>query len=741
MTDRLIITILGLMLIMASSCNNSSSSSDSDPFIEDLLSQMTIEEKIGQVSLFTTDWESTGPTIRETYKEDIRKGQCGALFNAHTVPFTRELQRIAVEETRLKIPLLFGYDVVHGYRTIFPIPLAESCSWDLDQMELTARVAAIESAAAGLHWTFAPMVDVSRDPRWGRVMEGAGEDTWLGSRIAEARVKGFQGNGLGNTDAVVSCVKHFAGYGAATAGRDYHYTEISPLTMRELYLPPFKAAIDAGAATVMTAFNDISGIPATAHKELLTGILRDEWGFDGFVVTDYTSVDELIEHGYAVDGAHAAQLAFNAGADMEMQGGLYQSHLARLIEEGKVSMATLDESVRRILKIKKDLGLFEDPYKFCNQERYDEVILQESHRTAAREMAKRSFVLLKNEDQLLPLSKDLKRVALIGPQADSKVDLLGAWSAAGEAPDCISLLEGLQSLIGENTEILHAKGTGYEKGDTDGFGAALIAALRADAIIMTMGEHKDLSGEAASRANPVIPGEQMELLKRIKALGKPVVVVLMNGRPLVMPELDQEADAILETWFSGVEGGPAIAEVLFGDYNPSGKLTMTFPAHVGQIPVYYNERNTGRPFDPNVKWNTKYIDMQNEPLYPFGYGLSYTRFEYSGLSTNKSTYGLQDTVQVNVTVKNTGQYEGEEVVQLYIRDVHGSTTRPAKELRGFEKILLAPGEQKQVSFSLSKEELANYNQELDWVLEPGMFHIMIGGNSRDTQKVEIQITE
>lgn len=741
MIDRLIITILGLMLVMATSCNNSSSPSDSDPFIEDLLSQMTLEEKIGQVSLFTTDWESTGPTIRETYKEDIRKGQCGALFNAHTVPFTRELQRIAVEETRLKIPLLFGYDVVHGYRTIFPIPLAESCSWDLDQMELTARVAAIESAAAGLHWTFAPMVDVSRDPRWGRVMEGAGEDTWLGSRIAEARVKGFQGNGLGNTDAVVSCVKHFAGYGAATAGRDYHYTEISPLTMRELYLPPFKAGIDAGAATLMTAFNDISGIPATAHKQLLTDILRDEWGFKGFVVTDYTSIDELIEHGYAADEAQAAQLAFNAGADMEMQGGLYQSHLAKLIEDGKVSMSTLDESVRRILKIKKDLGLFEDPYKFCNQERYDEVILQESHRTAAREMAKRSFVLLKNEGQLLPLSKDLKRVALIGPQADSKIDLLGAWSAAGEAPDCISLLEGLQALIGENTEILHARGTGYEKGDRDGFGAALSAALRADAIIMTMGENKDLSGEAASRANPNIPGEQMELLRRVKALGKPVVVVLMNGRPLVMPELDEEADAILETWWSGVEGGPAIAEVLFGDYNPSGKLTMTFPAHVGQIPVYYNERNTGRPFDPNIKWNTKYIDLQNEPLYPFGYGLSYTSFEYSGLSTNKSTYVLQDSVRVNVMVKNTGKYGGEEVVQLYIRDVHGSTTRPARELRGFEKVLLAPGEQKQVSFTLGKEELACYNQELDWVLEPGLFHIMVGGNSRDTQMVEIQMTE
>lgn len=741
MTDRFTILILGLMLFAATSCNDSSSSMEDDAFIEDLLAQMTLEEKIGQVSLFTTDWESTGPTIRETYKEDIRKGQCGALFNAHTIPFTRELQRIAVEETRLKIPLLFGYDVVHGYRTIFPIPLAESCSWDLDHIELAARVAAVESSAAGLHWTFAPMVDVSRDPRWGRVMEGAGEDTWLGSRIAEARVRGFQGNGIGSIDAVVSCLKHFAGYGAATAGRDYNYTEISPLTMREVYLPPFKAGINAGAGTVMTAFNDISGIPATAHKELLTDILRDEWGFDGFVVTDYTAVNELMEHGYATDEAHAAQLALNAGADMEMQGALYQSHLTKLIEDGKVTMATLDESVRRILRVKKELGLFEDPYKFSNQERYDELILQESHRTAAREMAKKSFVLLKNEGQVLPLSKETKSIALIGPLADSKLDLLGAWSAAGEARDCISLLEGLEALVGENTEIIHAKGTGYEKGDTEGFGAALRAALSAEVVIMTMGEHKDLSGEAASRANPIIPGEQMELFRRIKALGKPVVVVLMNGRPLIMPELDEEADAILETWLSGVEGGPAIAEVLFGDYNPSGKLTMTFPAHVGQIPVYYNERNTGRPFIEDVKWNTKYIDISNEPLYPFGYGLSYTTFEYSGLSTDKTTYGLQDSVHVKIMVKNTGQYEGEEVVQLYIRDVHGSTTRPVRELRGFEKVNLAPGEQKQISFSLSKEELSCYNQKLEWVLEPGLFHIMVGGNSRDTQKVEIQMTE
>jgi len=708
--------------------------------IDRLMSQMTLEEKVGQVSLFTTDWESTGPTIRETYKEDIRSGQCGALFNAHTVPFTRELQRIAVEETRLKIPLLFGYDVVHGYRTIFPIPLAESCSWDLELMEQTARVAARESAAAGLHWTFAPMVDISRDPRWGRVMEGAGEDTWLGSRVGEARVRGFQGEGIGRTDAVVACVKHFAGYGAATAGRDYHYTEISPLTMRELYLPPFKAAIDAGALTVMTAFNDISGIPASAHKELLTDILRGEWNFDGFVVTDYTSINELVQHGYAENDAHAAELAFNAGADMDMQGALYQQYLAGLIEEEKVSLATLDDAVRKILRIKMELGLFDDPYKFCNQDRYDAEILSAENRALAREMAKKSLVLLKNDNQTLPISKKNGIIAVIGPQADSQVDLLGAWSAAGEGPDCISMLSGLKNYPQE-AKISYHRGTGYELGDTVDFKAAIDAAREADIVIMTMGEHKDLSGEATSMVNPIIPGEQMKLFRKIKALGKPVVVVLMNGRPLMIPDLHEEADAILEAWWTGVEGGPAIAEVLFGDYNPSGKLTMTFPRHVGQVPIYYNERNSGRPFDPNDKWNSKYIDSPNTPLYPFGYGLSYTTFEYGDLRTNKEEYLMGEEIKVQVSLKNTGNYAGEEVAQLYIRDVHGSTTRPIKELRGFKKIMLQPGEEQTLTFILTDKDLACYNQQLEFGVEPGIFHIMIGGNSADLISRTIRVKE
>ena len=704
-----------------------------------LLKSMTLEEKIGQLSLFTTDWESTGPTIRETYKEDIRKGQTGALFNSHTVPFTRELQRIAVEETRLKIPLLFGYDVVHGYRTIFPIPLAESCSWNLELMEQTAQVAAKEAAAAGLHWSFAPMVDISRDPRWGRVMEGAGEDTWLGSRVAEARVKGFQGKGLGNLEAVMACVKHFVGYGAATAGRDYHYTEISPLTMRELYLPPFKAALDMGAATVMTSFNDISGIPATAHDYLLNEVLKKEWGFEGFVVTDYTSINELVQHGYAKDEKHAGELSINAGVDMDMQGGVFQQYLDQLVSDGKVSVARIDEAVMRILKLKKQLGLFEDPYKFSNQNHYDTTILHPTHRALAKAIALQSAVLLKNQNRTLPLSKSISKIALVGPLAESQVDLLGPWSAAGEAKDCISLRSALNNLSGLRTQINFARGTGFELGDTDGFEEAIQAARNSDVVIFCMGEHRDLSGEATSRANPIIPGEQMALFRALKATGKPVIAVVMAGRPLIIEELAAEADALLWTWFLGVEGGPAIAELLFGDQYPSGKLTMTFPRHVGQIPIYYNERNSGRPFNPNDKWNSKYIDMPNEPLYPFGYGLSYTTFQYSNLQTNKIEYRSDEQIELSVEVKNNGQLSGTEIVQFYIRDVVGSTTRPIKELRGFHRVALEPGESKRISITLNAEHLSCYNQAMEWVLEPGEFHLMAGPNSSELLKTSIQI--
>jgi beta-glucosidase len=728
---------IGLLLLIVMS----TSYAQEDEVLTRLLNSMTLDEKIGQLSLFTTDWESTGPTIRETYKEDIRKGQAGALFNSHTVPFTKELQRIAVEETRLKIPLLFGYDVVHGYRTIFPIPLAESCSWNMELMESTAQIAAKEAAAAGLHWSFAPMVDISRDPRWGRVMEGAGEDTWLGSRIAEARVKGFQGKGLGHTEAVMACVKHFVGYGAATAGRDYHYTEISPLTMRELYLPPFKAAVDAGVATVMTSFNDISGIPASAHDYLLNEVLKSEWGFEGFVVTDYTSINELVQHGYARDENHAGELSINAGVDMDMQGGVFQQHLHKLVIEGKVSEQRIDEAVMRILKLKKQLGLFDDPYKYSNQQHYDTIILHPSHRAVAKEMAIQSAVLLRNNNATLPLSKSVKQIALIGPLAESQVDLLGPWSAAGEAKDCISLMTGLSQLSGLKSQVKYARGTGFEVGDKSGFEEAIQLAIRSDVVIYCMGEHRELSGEATSRANPNIPGEQMALFKALKATGKPIVVVIMAGRPLILEELANEADAILWAWFMGVESGPALAELLFGDRNPSGKLTMTFPRHVGQIPIYYNERNSGRPFNPNDKWNSKYIDMPNDPLYPFGYGLSYTTFQYSNIQSDKKMYQSGENIKLSVQVQNTGKKAGTEIVQFYIRDLVGSTTRPIKELRGFERVELQPGEIKTVSIILTPEDLSCYNKSLEWVLEPGEFHLMAGSNSKDLLMTSIQVSE
>ncbi len=713
-----------------------------DVFIEGLMEQMTLEEKIGQVSLFTTDWESTGPTIRDTYKKDIASGQCGALFNAHTVPFTRELQKIAVEETRLKIPLLFGYDVIHGYRTIFPIPLAESCSWDLDLIEETARIAAKEASSAGLHWTFAPMVDISRDPRWGRVMEGAGEDTWLGSRIAEARVKGFQGpDRIGQTDAVVSCLKHFVGYGASTAGRDYHYTEISALTMHELYLPPFKAGLDAGALTVMTAFNDINGMPATAHKPLLNDLLKQTWGFKGFVVTDYTSINELVEHGIAADERDAARMSLNAGVDMDMQGGLFQAHLANLIESKENTLDQLDDAVKRILSIKYDLGLFEDPYKFSDQTRYDSIILHTAHRKVAREMAQKSFVLLKNEHQLLPLSKENDQVILLGPLLDTQVDLMGAWSAAGEGEDCISIQKGIDDYLGGNKSLKVKKIGAFDNSmlSEDQINQALELASDTDIVILTMGENRDMSGEAASRANPVIPPSQTQLLSALKSKDKKVVVLLMNGRPLIMTEVDSLADAIIEMWWPGVEAGPAIAEVLYGDVNPSGKLTMTFPRSVGQIPIYYNERNTGRPHIPGIKWNTQFIDESNDPLYPFGYGLSYTSFDYDNLNVSCNPCLLEEPITVSVNLSNTGLYKGREVVQLYIRDKHGKTTRPAKELRGFETVELNPDETVMVKFELNKSDFLHLDMELREVFQAGDFEIMVGGHSQDVLSVNIVI--
>lgn len=707
-----------------------------DKRVDSLLALMTLEEKIGQMTLFTTDWGSTGPTIREGYTEDIRKGRCGALFNSHTVKFTRELQRIAVEETRLKIPLIFGYDVIHGYKTIFPIPLGEAASWDMEAIEKSARIAAAEAAAAGLHWTFAPMVDVSRDPRWGRVMEGAGEDTWLGCRIAEARVRGFQGKGIGHTDAVLACVKHYAAYGAPAAGRDYNTVDMSERFFREYFLPPYEAAVKAGAATVMTAFNDYDGVPATGNRYLMTDILRNEWGFKGFVVTDYTSMNEMVSHGVVATEKEAGELSLHAGVDMDMQGAIYQRFLEQSVREGKASAATIDEAVRRILRVKFQLGLFENPYKFCDENREKQVVFSAEHRAAARDVARKSVVLLKNEGGVLPLSKSAN-IAVIGPLADNKTDLIGNWSGAGDGNSCISLLEGIKSVC--TGTVTHAEGCEVESTRKSGYLKAMEVARKADVVVVAVGERAMMSGEAAARAEIGLPGVQEELIKGLVALGKPVVVVLMNGRPLAIPEVDRTAPAILEAWWLGTETGHALADILFGDYNPSGKLPMTFPRSVGQVPIYYNEKSTGRPFDPNSKWTSKYIDMPNTPLYPFGYGLSYTTFEYSDPKPNKMTFKKGEPLRISVTVRNTGKRAGEEVVQLYVRDLVGSVTRPVRELKGFRKIMLAPGEAKTVEFTLNDTDFSFYRKDMSFGSEPGDFEIMVGGNSMDTKKVRVSM--
>jgi beta-glucosidase len=738
-----IIYLLTLTLLFQLSCSKKmgeiSAKVKKDAFIEDLLKKMTLDEKLGQMSLFTTDWESTGPTIRAGYQKDIREGRCGALFNSHTVDFTTKLQKIAVEESRLKIPLLFGYDVIHGYKTMFPIPLAEASSWDLTAMEKSAYIMSKEAAASGLHWTFAPMVDVSRDPRWGRVLEGAGEDPFLGSRIAEARVRGIQGNSTGSTDRLLACVKHFAAYGAPIAGREYNSVEISERVFRENYLPPYAAAVKAGAKTVMTSFNDYDGVPASGNKYLLTDILRKEWNFNGFVVTDYTSINEMVLHGVVKDETDAGILAVNAGVDMDMQGAVFQEKVKTGVEDGRIKMEQIDESVRRILKMKKELGLFENPYKYSNPQREKNTVLAQEHLEISRDMAKRSVVLLQN-DGVLPLQKNKTNILVTGPLGNDKNNHIGAWSASGEGRHCVSLLEGLRShMSSTGYSFEYIKGCEIEGNDRTGFETAIKASKNADVIIVAIGEHKDMSGEATSKVSIRIPGVQEEFLKALKETGKPIITIVMNGRPLVLNEVAANSNAVIEAWWLGTQAGNALADVLYGDYNPSGKLPMTFPRHEGQIPIYYNYKNTGRPFVPDIKWNSKYIDMPNTPLFPFGFGLSYTTFSYGQPKTTKSIYNSKDNIVVTVDIQNTGNYDGEEVVQLYIRDLISSITRPVKELKGFQKVFLKKGEKKTITFSLTQNELSFYNQHMEWVTEPGDFEIFIGGNSDTQNKVIVSL--
>lgn len=703
--------------------------------VEDLLAKMTLEEKIGQLTLFSSKWENTGPVEGKSHVDEVRSGQCGNIFNVPKSEYARELQYMAVEETRLGIPLLFGYDVIHGYKTIFPIPLGLASSWDMAAVERAARIAAVEASASGINWTFAPMVDIARDPRWGRIAEGAGEDTFLACEVAEANVRGFQGNDLKAADTVAACMKHFAAYGAAQAGRDYHTVDMSERVLRETYLPPFKAALDAGCASVMTAFNELDGVPCSGNDFLLKKILRDEWGFSGMVVTDYTSINEMINHGSAADLADAAAQALVAGVDLDMMGSAYLENLEMLVETGRVKEADIDRAVLNVLRLKEKLGLFDDPYRYIDEGREDRLQYADAHLQASHEIAGKSMVLLKNENNLLPLKTGI-RIAVIGPLATAQKTLLGTWKARGDGEMATSVLDAMIEVNGSN-RVSYAEG-----GDLiSGFAHAVTAAQTNDVAVLVLGETSGMSGEAASRTDIGLPGIQTELLRAVRSAGKPVVVVLLNGRPLALEEEDALADAMLEAWHPGTEGGRAVVDVLFGATNPSGKLPVSFPRSLGQVPIHYNMKNTGRPITPEnpIKFQSKYIDSPNDPLYPFGYGLSYTTFGYSEVTLDKKEINHGETLAASVTVTNAGDVAGEEVVQLYIRDLVGSVTRPVKELKGFEKVALKPGESKSVTFSIGKEQLTFLCRDMTWGTEPGEFELFIGTNSRDVQAVPFSL--
>lgn len=707
-----------------------------------LLAQMTLDEKIGQMTQFSTLADATGPTPQNgNLEEHIKKGTCGSVFNARSVAAIRRLQKMAVEETRLKIPLLFGYDVIHGHKTIFPIPLGEAASWDLKGIENSARIAATEAAACGLNWTFAPMVDIARDPRWGRIAEGAGEDTYLGSLIGRARVRGFQGNDPADPSTVLACVKHYAAYGAPQAGRDYHTVDMSDRTLREVYLPPYRAAVDEGAMSVMTSFNELNGTPATANSFLLKQVLRDEWGFRGFVVTDYTAINEMVLHGTAGNLGTAAQQALTTGVDMDMQGSAYLKHAKELVASGAVTEEQVNDATRRILKLKFMLGLFDDPYRYCDAAREKNAVFTPAHLDAAYQMACESMVLLKNERSVLPL-KPGTDIAVIGPLAEGREDLLGSWRADGEAAKVETILSAIQK-SNPGGRIHFEQGCDVNSDRREKFAAAVKTAKRADAVVMILGESANMSGEAASRTSINLPGVQTELLREIKKAGKPVVVVLINGRPLAVEEEAQMADAMLEAWQPGTMGGPAVADVLFGKKNPSGKLPVTFPRNLGQVPIFYNTKNTGRPINParpNEKYVSCYLDASNEPLFPFGFGLSYSSFTCSTPAVNKTQLQPDGTITVTATVENTGHRDGTEVVQLYVQDLVGSVTRPLKELKGFERVSLRAGEKRDVKFTLREKDLAFYRADMTWGTEPGQFSVYVGFNSRDAKSAAFELT-
>ena len=724
-----------------------------DQFIDNLMGKMTLQEKIGQLNLPVSGEIVTGQAKSSDVAGKIRKGQVGGLFNVKGVENIREVQKIAVEQSRLKIPLLFGMDVIHGYETVFPIPLALSCSWDMEAIKESARIAAKESSADGICWTFSPMVDICRDPRWGRMAEGGGEDPYLGSEISAAMVKGYQGDDLTDKNTIMACVKHFALYGAPEAGRDYNTVDMSHLSMFNNYFPPYKAAIDAGVGSVMTSFNVVDGIPATGNKWLMTDVLRDRWGFDGFVVTDYTAISEMIAHGMG-DLQQVSAMSLSAGTDMDMVADGFLTTLEKSLKEGKVTMAEIDKACRRILEAKYKLGLFDDPYKYCDASRVKKDIFTAENRAVARKIATETFVLLKNENNLLPLQRKGK-IALVGPLANTKANMPGTWSVAAASDKYNSLYESMKQSLAGKAEVLYAKGSNLmydaqREAEATMFGRemrdprsaqelldeALNVASQADVIVAAVGESSEMSGESSSRTNLEMPDAQRDLLTALKKTGKPVVLVYFAGRSTVMTWEQENFPAILNVWFGGSEAADAICDVVFGDVSPSGKLTTTFPKNVGQIPLYYNHLNTGRPLEAG-KWFSKfrsnYLDIDNDPLYPFGYGLSYTTFRYGDLQLSNNSMNEKGKITASVTVTNTGNYDADEIVQMYIRDMVGSVARPVKELKGFERIHLKKGESRTVSFDITAKQLKFYNSALNWVCEPGEFEVMVGGNSRDVQ--------
>ena len=726
------VKLIAIACLLSISLNGMAQTKSIAQRVDSLIKLMTLEEKVGQLNQYSGR-DVTGPLSNRNNNKinEIKAGKVGSMLNVKGVAETREIQAAALQ-SRLKIPLLFSLDVIHGYKTIFPVPLGESASWDLDAIQQSAHIAAKESAASGIHWTFAPMVDISRDPRWGRVMEGAGEDTYLGSLIATARVKGFQGK-LGDVDAIMACAKHFAAYGAAIAGRDYNAVDMSENMLWETYLPPFKAALDAGVATFMNSFNTLNGVPATGNAYLQRDILKGKWDYKGFMVSDWCSVSEMVTHGFAKDTTEAAEKAIIAGSDMDMEGYAYINKLADLVKSGKVNIAVVDDAVKRILYKKFELGLFDDPYKFSDYKREQTVLNDPQHRLIAREIAQKTMVLLKNDKAILPLQKTQKVIAVVGPLAHSKRDLEGAWIVKSDTTTVVSLLEGIKNKVSKETEIIYAKGCEASGSATEGFTEAINAANKSDVIVLAIGETFSMSGEAKSRTDISIPGVQVKLFEALKATEKPIIVVIMAGRPLIFNTVSDSANAILYAWFAGSEGGNAIANVLFGDYNPAGKLPVTFPRNMGQIPIYYNYVNTGRPIttEKNVVYKSAYIDAPSTPRYAFGYGLSYTSFSYNDLKISQQQMSSNDSLTVSFTLTNTGKRSGEEVVQLYIRDVVASVVRPLKELKGFNKVKLEAGESKKISFTINKETLSFYNQQLKWGTEAGSFQVMIGAASND----------